>query len=156
MLKSIWIWKETCYKRKMESSMEMFRLHVPIAIIFRSLFFCDEIYFYRLKKSHFIEFSSLFQRQLFAPYLLMPGINSYGDIRLVKRRVENHQKHSITHTSFTEKYVWWGTWWYMLESLEEVFFCSTIQTCFVMKKNFSCYDSCSLTQEHKIPFSVGS
>lgn len=26
-------------------------------------------------------------------------------IRLVKRRVEKHQQHSITHTSFTEKYV---------------------------------------------------
>lgn len=32
-------------------------------------------------------------------------LGMFAAIRLVKRRVEKHQQHSITHTSFTEKYV---------------------------------------------------
>lgn len=77
-----------------------------------------DLKFESLEKSHFIEFSfplfsSLDRHNFHSKFeCLLKSCWCFGftplgrrAIRLVKRRVEKHQQHSITHTSFTEKYV---------------------------------------------------
>lgn len=145
----IWIWKGICDKRKMESchhSMNLLSL-LLLAIISRtfSLFFGEWKFFLSFEKISFLlnfpPFSFLYARQ-FSFHICWKScwclaFISPGDrwtIRLVKRRVEKHQQHSITHTSFTEKYVrlgnWGWRWWYMLETLEKLF---PPKTCFISR-----------------------
>lgn len=89
-----------CYNFLGFFSKEIFLSLAKISFLLNFLFLFPPFFFSRQFSLHI----HVLQKILLMPWIWNP-FGTFATIRLVKRRVEKHQQHSITHTSFTEKYV---------------------------------------------------
>ena len=118
-----WIWKGTSpYFSTFIEFLFYFRFCHNFYILSFFFIFLKKIFILR-KISFLLNFPFFFFSTIFIPYfhfgntilLMLFGfeilLGMFAAIRLVKRRVEKHQQHSITHTSFTEKYVSINDFW---------------------------------------------